>query len=66
MPQQFDPSAMDAAGEAAEQEFFAHEAAAEGHSADLLWVCKWMERWYLTAGYKRLGRILVTYAKEAT
>ena len=24
----------------------------------------WMRRWYLKAGYRRLGRILVSFAKE--
>ncbi|MEO0106706.1 MAG: hypothetical protein ABIL70_06525 [candidate division WOR-3 bacterium] len=25
---------------------------------------RWMRRWYLKAGYRRLGRIAVNYAKE--
>ena len=25
---------------------------------------KWVYKWYLKAGYKRLGRLLVAYAKE--
>ncbi len=25
---------------------------------------QWMRKWYLKAGYRRLGRILVAYAKE--
>ena len=24
----------------------------------------WIKKWYLKAGYKRLGRFLVTYAKD--
>ena len=24
----------------------------------------WIKKWYLSAGYKRLGRMLVVYAKE--
>jgi len=24
----------------------------------------WIRKWYLKAGYKRLGRLLVSYAKE--
>ncbi len=25
---------------------------------------RWMRKWYLKAGYRRLGRIVVSYAKE--
>uniref|UniRef100_A0A7C4XEF9 PFL domain-containing protein n=1 Tax=candidate division WOR-3 bacterium TaxID=2052148 RepID=A0A7C4XEF9_UNCW3 len=25
---------------------------------------RWMRKWYLKAGYRRLGRIVVAYAKE--
>jgi len=27
-------------------------------------VAAWLRKWYLKAGYRRLGRILVGYAKE--
>jgi len=27
-------------------------------------VASWMKRWYMKAGYKRLGRILTRYAKD--
>ena len=54
---------MDAAGDAAEQELRAlvkstpKEDLAEG-------LFNWYQNWYMKAGYKRLGRILVALAKE--
>lgn len=27
-------------------------------------IASWLRKWYLKAGYRRLGRLLVAYAKE--
>ena len=53
----FNPEAMDAAAEEAKHELnqLNLEAIAE--------VAKWFKRWYMQAGHKRLGRILIQEAK---
>ncbi len=54
----FDPLAMDDAAAEAENEL----SEIEGDSVEI--VANWMFKWYMKAGYKRLGRILVTIGKE--
>jgi len=51
---------MDAAAEKAEEEF---AALADKHTDAIKIVGEWWMRWYMKAGHKRLGRILVRYAK---
>ncbi len=54
---------MDAAGDAAEQELRALiKSTPKEDLAEVLF--KWYQKWYMKAGYKRLGRILVALAKE--
>lgn len=53
-----DTTEMDAAAEEAKNEIEGWSAAATG--AEL---AAWYARWYLKAGHKRLGRILVELAK---
>lgn len=54
---------MDAAGDAAEQELRALiKSTPKEDSLGALF--KWYQNWYMKAGYKRLGRVLVMLAKE--
>jgi len=54
---------MDAAGDAAEQELRALiKSMPKEDSLGALF--KWYQNWYMKAGYKRLGRVLVMLAKE--
>ena len=54
---------MDAAGDAAEQELRALiKSTPKEDLAEVLF--KWYQKWYMKAGYKRLGRTLVALAKE--
>lgn len=39
------------------------EALAAKTALDLFWVADWWQRWYKKAGHKRLGRILLQYAR---
>ena len=48
---------MDTAAEAARL-CFPHDAGADA-------VCRWWRDWYLNAGHKRLGRLLVSLAKKS-
>lgn len=57
--QDFDPEAMERAAEVALLELVQIPKEA------LLPVAKWMEKHYMKAGYKRLGRLLVQIAGEA-
>ena len=52
----FDPQAMDAAAESAAEELENIEPGAVEE------VANWMKRNYLKAGFKRLGRVLVSKA----
>lgn len=49
---------MDEAAEKAKEEFSQLPAQTKKLAA------AWVRKWYLKAGYKRLGRFLVSYAKE--
>lgn len=54
---------MDEAGNAAERELRATvETTKKEDLAEALF--KWYQKWYMKAGYKRLGRVLVMLAKE--
>lgn len=54
---------MDAAGDAAEQELRALvKSMPKEDPVGALF--KWYQKWYMKAGYKRLGRTLVALAKE--
>jgi len=55
---QFDPQAMDNAANDAEDELHSLPDSVVDPMAD------WWYRWFMKAGHKRLGRILVTIAKE--
>lgn len=52
--------AMDQAAEEAKKDYLAN-VRSEGTPGD---VESWWKRWYLTAGHKRLGRILLECAKS--
>jgi len=54
----FDPEAMDRAATEAKEELD------QIPKETLLSVARWWSKWYLRAGHKRLGRILVSIAKE--
>lgn len=56
----FGPEAMDTAAEQAGHEL-SELLAGEATAQDLI---GWFYQWHMTAGYKRLGRLLVTIAKE--
>lgn len=49
---------MDAAGEEAEKDLATLDQAA------IKTVAAWWQKWYLKAGHKRLGRIMVRIAKQ--
>lgn len=49
---------MDQAAVQAKQEFTAFPEEAKQLMSE------WMRNWYLKAGYRRLGRIMVAYAKD--
>lgn len=49
---------MDEAAEQAKTDFKNLPEEAKRHAA------AWIKKWYLKAGYKRLGRFLVKYAKD--
>jgi hypothetical protein len=51
---------MDEAAEEARQDFMDNVVATAGKAKD---VALWVEKWYQTAGYKRLCRILREYAE---
>lgn len=55
---EFDPQAMDNAATEAENDL--NNIPDESVNP----VAEWMLKWYMKAGYKRLGRILVQIAKE--
>jgi hypothetical protein len=58
MDKEFDPKAMDDAAEQARQELdtLPQESVAT--------IAEWWMKWYLTAGHKRLGRVMVSIGKE--
>lgn len=63
---QFDPAAFDQAAQAAEKELLAwlatlepDQVAAVGH------IAAWWEKWFMVAGHKRLGRVLVRLARAS-
>ena len=60
MPVEFDPQAMDTAALEAKHEL--DDLPTEQVAA----MAEWWHKWYLTAGHKRLGRILVNIGKEMT
>lgn len=63
MAKDFDPQAMDNASIEAEQEL--SDASAEPDlEAGINWVIDWWYRNFMAAGHKRLGRTLVSYAKD--
>lgn len=53
---EFDASKMDAAARRAKDELNTLSTADE--------VAKWFAKWYMQAGHKRLGRVLVEYARR--
>lgn len=55
---EFDPQAMDNAAVDAENEL------SELPNKVVLPMAEWWYRWFMKAGHKRLGRILVQIAKE--
>jgi len=55
----FDPEAMDRAAIEAGEELD------QIPRETILPIAEWWSKWYLKAGHKRLGRILVSIAKEA-
>lgn len=59
MSQQFDTSSFDEAGDAANQELQKHlEGLSEESKKELRWLAAWWKRWFMSAGHKRLGRLL--------
>lgn len=56
----FDPQAMDDAATEAETELNSLP------DETVFPVADWMAKWFMKAGYKRLGRILVGIAKDHT
>ena len=60
MTKEFDPEAMDLAASNAQVEL---DQLPEEHTAA---IAEWWHKWYLTAGHKRLGRIMVEIGKEIT
>jgi len=55
---QFNPADMDAAASEAEQDL-------ENLTGEaVVSVAQWFAKWYLKAGHKRLGRILVKISKQ--
>ena len=54
----FDPQAMDNAANQAEEEL------ADLDPNALATIADWWYRWFLKAGHKRLGRLMVQAAKE--
>ena len=65
MPQQFDPTAMDEAAKQAEAQL-EEMLVTQDPPPVAEDVIQWFARWYMEAGHKRLGRILVTLSKEMT
>jgi hypothetical protein len=59
MEKTYNPQEMDAAAVAAEQELIQY-----GADWGLEEISRWWSTWYLRAGHKRLGRLLVKIAKE--
>ena len=63
MVKDFDPQAMDNASIDAESEL--SDASAEPDlEAGINWMIDWWHRWFMKTGHKRLGRTLVSYAKD--
>jgi len=54
----FDPQAMDNAAAEAENDLLNVDEQA------LVKVANWWRKWYMKAGHKRLGRILLQYAEK--
>lgn len=58
MAREFNPEEMDSAAKEAEQDLENLEAEAVKAMSD------WWAKWYLKAGHKRLGRVLVAISKQ--
>ena len=56
--QVFDPEAMDAAALEANKEL------RQMNQNETVMIARWFKKHYLKAGHKRLGRVLVQFAKE--
>ena len=61
---EWDPVAADNAAAEAEQELNQMMIDEKISQKDLDLITDWWYRWFIKAGHKRLGRILVSYAKE--
>ena len=58
MAEQLTPEEMDLAAQAAAEEL------GDGQDYTVADLASWWKKWYLRAGHKRLGRILLKYAKK--
>jgi hypothetical protein len=67
MPEKETESSFDAAAEIAQPELAELlEAMSEEELSGAKKVLSWQKKWYLLAGHKRLGRIIVEFAKTYT
>lgn len=63
--QNYDPAAMDAAAESARLDLLAKLSEQdEPTRAAFISLAEWFYNWYMTAGHKRLGRLLVQLFRE--